>query len=154
MAEAAVFADFGRLAVGGLISIGGADAPVGLGLHLAAGPRFRVSERVRIDLLGDVGLVFLSSDESSGSFGSSEPADRQTLPAAGVRAGVTFTGRESGRYVTVGAGIRHVSRRTVSFTVQDCPLFGACRNRTETETYGGTVAGGFLTFGRAHRRTR
>jgi hypothetical protein len=109
---------------------------------------------VRIDVLGDVGLVFFQSDEKEGSFGGGEPADRQTLPAAGIRAGVTFTGRESGLYVTLGAGIRHVARKTVTFTVQDCPLLGPCTDRTEHETYGGAVAGGFLTVGRSQRRAR
>jgi hypothetical protein len=129
--------------------VGGSNAHVGLGVHLAGGPRFRVSDGVRFDLLADLGLVFFGREGKTSGLSSTVDSSGSdaVLPAVGARAGFTFTSARTGWYLSLGAGIRHVRQSTVTYTEQRCAILGPCVDVPLSVDYGGTVAGGYLTFG-------
>jgi hypothetical protein len=156
MLELGLLGDLGRFAVGGLFTAGGVNEHLGLGLHLAGGPRFPLSEHTRLDGLLDLGLVLFGHDGNDSNLGghTDTSGSDEVLPSAGARLGFTFTSATSDWYLSVGAAIRHVQRRTVDYTVTDCRILSACVTSPARATYGGTIAGGYLTFGQARRRGR
>jgi hypothetical protein len=155
MVEGMLLADLGTLSLGLIAAIGGRNEHAGAGFLLAGGPRFRLADGIRLDGLFDAGFVFFGNDtrESSLSTERTSGSD-QVLPAVGARLGVTFTSAASGWYLSVGAGVRHVPRTTVEYTTTRCGVLVFCTETKGTATYGGTIAGGYLTFGRSHARGR
>lgn len=155
MAEVSLLADLGRWALGGVVTFGGVNEHLGVGVHLAGGPRFALGS-ARLELQVDAGLVIFGDDgEEARLTGYGETSgSEEVLPAIGVRLGVTFQGAASGRFLSVGVGIRRVQRTTASYTVTDCKLLSACVTTPATAEYGGTIAGGYLTIGRSYARGR
>jgi hypothetical protein len=150
MVEAGLFADLTTLAVGMMVAIGGRSEHAGAGVLLAGGPRFRLADGIRLDGLADFGLFFFGQDDRERDLaGRQTSGSDQVLPSIGARLGVTFTSAASGWYLSLGAAVRHIPRTTVEYSTSQCPFFGTCTTAPQTAVYGGTIAGGYLTFGQA-----
>jgi hypothetical protein len=124
----------------------GRDA--GFGTAVQLGPRFRLGERGRLELMAELGADTYSSDQdvdlivvSAKTTGSSV-----TLPAAGLRAGVTLLRAEGRSSITLGAMFRWVKTETVTYQTGACVMMVVCGNGTRTSTYGGAMVGAYLTF--------
>jgi hypothetical protein len=152
MVEGTLLADFGAMSLGMMVAFGGKNEHAGAGVLLAGGPRFRLADGIRLDGLLDVGLFFFGNDTRDTSLSAERTqGSDQILPAIGARLGVTFTSAASGWYVSLGAAVRHIPRTTVEYTTTTCPFFGLCTTTPGTAVYGGTIAGGYLTFGQGGR---
>jgi hypothetical protein len=123
---------------------------LGLGVGGQVGPRFRLGDRARIELLADLGVVSYSDDYEADLIvvsGSSSGSSR-TMPSAGLRSGVMLLSRD-GRYaVTLGAMFRWTRSATVTYQTSTCLMMVLCGSGSGTAAYGGTMAGAYLTFTR------
>jgi hypothetical protein len=144
--EAGLLGSRGRFALGLLGTVQSPSSQLGGGLHFAGGPRFRLSGGVRLDTLLDAGIVGFGRDRKAPDGGNTSGSERN-LPSVGARVGVTFLGPPASWYLTIGAAIRHVQRATVAYDVTECGSSGACLTSSRNVAYGGTMAGGYLTFG-------
>lgn len=139
MLEAALLRQLGdRLVVGAMLS-------TGLAVHALAGPRFRLSPGLRLDLLADVGVTRqeLGGDERFGG------TDTWLAPTVGARAGISWARPEGGRYLTVGAAVRHAFPHG---TITLCDADSTCDRTVDLGGY--TIVGAFLTYGGARPRSR
>jgi len=121
----------------------------GYGLGVLLGPRLPLGDRVRLELLADLGLTSFSSDYEVDALVISAKTEgsSKTLPSAGLRSGITLL-REDGRYaITLGGLVRWTRSATVDYQSSTCYLMGSyCVPESRTATYGGTMVGAYLTF--------
>lgn len=132
-------AELGRLSLG---FRGGGFGHRGIGgmeLVLSAGPRFPLSARTRLDVLGDLGFALASLDSSSSE-------EDTTLAVAGARVGFTFQYRPD-RFFRLGALVRHTPTQTVSYTDTACLLSACWELGRKEKTVGGTTLGAYLSWG-------
>jgi hypothetical protein len=145
--ELTLVAAWPHLALGVYGGLAGGFHGVGTSIGITGGPRFRLGEETRLDLLADAGVVMYggSSGISSGPYGSNTSA---TLAAVGLRIGITFEWPRSGWALTLGAAARAIPETSESYTVQDCSVvpIGPCPTHTETDTWGGSFAGLYVAL--------
>lgn len=128
--EASLLYDLRVVRVGALLSTG-----LGLGAGGVVGRRFRLSTGLCLDVAAEGGLAVLN-----------EYDDRPVRPTAGARAGLTWVPAAGGRYLSLGLAVRH---RFARGHEQACATEVAVLAPDCVPSYGGTLAGAFLTWGDA-----
>jgi hypothetical protein len=120
----------------------------GYGAAVQLGPRFRLGDRVRLELMAELGLDTYSSDYEVDAIVVSGKTEGSsvTLPAAGLRAGVTLLRTEGRSSITLGAMVRWVKTETVTYQSTACVMMLLCGTSTRSATYGGSMVGVYLTY--------
>jgi hypothetical protein len=135
------------LVVGGRLAIDGAGDDAAFSFGLAAGGRLRLSPRVRLDLLGDVGLAtFVGEVPDSGCTTECRKVDDATSPMAAGRVGLTLLSATGDSSLTLGAWLRWIAPRTPTVHVQTCEAGFLCRTDLNHHDVGGRVIGAYLTL--------
>jgi len=147
--EATLGMGWQNFAIGLRGSLDGMGKASGYGLGVLLGPRLPLGDRVRLELLADLGVTSFSSDYEVDALvisGKTEGSS-MTLPSAGFRSGITLL-REDGRYaITLGGLVRWTRSATVDYQSSTCFLMSyVCVPESRTATYGGTMVGAYLTF--------
>jgi hypothetical protein len=135
------------LVAGGRLGIDGAGDDAAFSFGLAAGARLHLSRRLRLDLLGDVGLAtFLGEERQAGCTSECREVDSPTTPMAAGRVGLAFLSAGGDASLIVGAYLRWIDPRTPTVHVRTCEDGQPCRTVLNHHDVGGRVVGASLTL--------
>jgi hypothetical protein len=132
------------------VSLDGMGEGMGYGIGLQLGPRFRLGDTVRLELVADGGVESYSVDYDADLLLVSGKAtgSSRTLPSAGLRTGLMMLRSDGGFAVTIGAMARWTRPATVVYQSTTCLVMALCGSDSKTTSYGGTMVGAYLTFTR------
>jgi hypothetical protein len=130
------------------VSLDGMGEGMGYGIGLQLGPRFRLDDAVRLELVADGGVESYSVDYDADIILASGKAtgSSRTLPSAGLRTGLMVLRSDGGFAVTFGAMFRWVRPATVVYQSTACVVVALCASDSRTTSYGGNMVGAYLTF--------